>query len=466
MRSFLRHRRPGLVALVAAGLVLLGLQAPQATGETTSDVSPISLSSGQFQLTDTSYAAATDNLYDNVLTQHASLTDVITTNYTTNSDGDTDSWLNLRSMVSCPAADPGLPTVPTTEVWCWSPSHEDDTTTAWMPQGIATTGEADGSDGAIQGDRVVAVSWHEVNSDSSVTGCKANNLLKLTLIDRDTLQYRHVLLVVPTSTGSGATNYTYVTGHGGGIAWYAGYIFVTDTTHGIRVFDLNKMAKVDQYGSNVSTVGVNSGKSSACGYPYVVPEVHQYFQPSHTDTCSNGPVDPNYLCFSWLSLDKTNGSPYSLVTGEWYGSDNGGRIVRYQLNPASAATSPGLLATSGGKTVVQDAYTATHYDGLQGGMTWTDPTTGQLKFAFQKGCGTDPGVFSTTWVGDLRNTQTCYDSSKNPVGNWAAGPPEDVAYWPQIAPMTTDELWGLTEGPGIRTVYAVPFTGGAVQNLH
>ncbi|GIH16880.1 hypothetical protein [Rugosimonospora africana] len=457
-------RRLIIGVAVACTVTVLAGQEP-VNAETTSDIAAVSLASGQFQLTDTSYAAATNHLYSAYLTSHATLTDVITTNFTTNSAGATDPWMNLRTMTSCPAGDSGLPTVPTTVAWCWSPSHADDTTAAWDPQGIATTGDADGSDGAIQGDRVVAVSWHyQTASGSGGSGCQTQNLLKLTLIDRDTKEYRHVLLVEPTSTSSTASNYTFVTGHGGGIAWYGDYIYVTDTTHGIRVFDLNKLARVTTYGSNVTTVGISSGKSSACGYAYVVPEVHRYFQPQTPGSCASaGPIDPNYLCFSWLSLDKTGAAPYKLVTGEWYGGVNGGRIVRYQLNPASAATNPGLLTTSGGKTVVQDAYRAVHYDGLQGGMTWTDGN-GRLNFAFQKGCGLSPGVFSVSWVGDLRDTTTCASG-----GNWAAGPPEDLAYWPRVAPMTTDEIWGLTEsadGAGIRTVYAIPFTGGPVQNLH
>lgn len=70
---------------------------------------------------------------------------------------------------------------------------------------------------------------------------------------------------------------------------------------------------------------------------------------------------------------------------------------------ASASTYPGLLNLSGGKTVIQDAYAASRYVGLQGGMTWTDGA-GLVNVAFHKGCALQPAVFSHTWVGDTRAT--------------------------------------------------------------
>jgi hypothetical protein len=192
----------------------------------------------------------------------------------------------------------------------------------------------------------------------------------------------------------------------------------------------------------------------------VLPEVHRYYQSGTPTSCDGTAIDPDHLCFSWLSLDKTGGAPYKLVTGEWYGSVNGGRIVRYQLNSASATTNPGLLTTSGGKSVIQDAYTANRYDGLQGGMTWTD-SSGVLNFDLHKGCGVQPGVFSHTWIGDTRATTTCASG-----GNWSAGTPQALSYWPVLGSTQVDELWGLTEQPGQRAVFAVGFTDPTVQALH
>ncbi|MFB7620677.1 hypothetical protein [Kitasatospora sp. NPDC056181] len=485
-----------LAALAAVCTAVLAGPAP-ASAAGTPVVKPLTPAPGQFRLTDTSYEAATDNLYTRYLRNHASLTDVVTTDYTTNSAGQPDSWMNLRQMQACSGtATAGLPpTVEKKTAWCWSSAHADDTTQHWYPQGLSTTGTADGGDGEIQGRSVTAVSWHYKAYDGEPAGgCKSDNLLKLTLIDRTTRKYRHVLLAEPTSTSSGAANFTFVTGHGGGIVWYANYLYVTDTANGIRVFDLDKLAKVDTYGSGVSTVGIDNGRSSACGYPYVLPEVHRYFQPRKAPDCSaSAPLDPASLCFSWLSLDKTGGgSTFKLVTGEWYGDTYGSRVVRYQLNPASAATDPGLLATSGGRSLVQDAYSTDGYRGLQGGMTWTDGQ-GLVNFAFSKGCGTKPAVFSHTWSGDTRPVTGCGSGTAS-GGNWGAGSPQALSYWPKLGTTQVDELWGLTEGicrakgdphftPGaddtgvcadytgtttasLRTVYAVGFTDPQVQGLH
>ncbi|MCK1818675.1 hypothetical protein MTQ10_03410 [Streptomyces sp. XM83C] len=489
-----RIRGSRLLAWVAAGAALLtALTAQPATAAESPTMTKLSLGADRFKLTDTSFVSATNKLYNDHLTKHVDLTDVVTTNFTTNSSGAADSWMNLRSMRSCTGTETkALPPVGTKNAWCWSSAHTDDTTPHWWPQGMSTTGTADGGDGAIQDRRVAAVAWHyRTLSGETSAGCKTNNLLKLTFLDRDTLKYRHVLLVEPTGSGSG---FKYVTGHGGGIVWYANYIYVTDTAHGIRVFDINKMAKVDTYGSGVSTYGISGGRSSACGYPYVLPEVHYYKQAGTPSDCSGNSIDPDRLCFSWLSLDKTGGGPYKLVAGEWHGYVDGGRVVRYQLNPTSASSYPGLLNMSGGRTVIQDAYAASRYRGLQGGMTWTD-AQGVLHFGFHKGCGTKPGVYSHTWVGDTRAGTSCAAG-----GNWAAGPPQALSHWPRLGTQTVDELWGLTEGIcagstlrsqhsefkavpesettdacrhhtgagnlSLRTVFTVGFSDPAVQNLH
>ncbi|GHH84943.1 hypothetical protein GCM10017771_15820 [Streptomyces capitiformicae] len=306
-----------------------------------------------------------------------------------------------------------------------------------VPQGLSSTGTADGGDGAIQDKRVTAVAWHSKTFKTNLAGdveandkCRTNNLLKLSFIDRDTKKYRHVLLVEPTESGA---DFKFVTGHGGGIVWYANCIYVTDTSNGIRVFDINKLGKVDTYGSGLNSHGFDSaGKSSACGYPYVLPQVRYYKQatPPPSGGCdadaASGTPAANSLCYAWLSLDKSGGSPYKLVTGEWFGDVPGGRVVRYQLNPTSASTYPGLLNMSGGNTVIQDAYEASRYQGLQGGMTWTDDA-GLLNFAFHKGRSLQPAVFSRTWVGDTRALTVCTqrvgetDFSR---GNWAVGTPQ------------------------------------------
>lgn len=462
----------------------------------------------KFQLTSSSQKAAADKLLADHLTTRANLSDVLTNQQFPNSAGVTEDWMKLREMRSCAGKERGaLPPDPINKVvdWCWQKSHGDDVTTDWFPQGMSTTGTADGADGQIQGRSAVAVAWHYENkpkqNEPVGTGCQTHNLLKLSFIDRETKKYRHVLLAEPTVSGTDS-NFKFVTGHGGGIVWYGNYIYVTDTIRGLRVFDINKMAKVDSYGEGVSTYGVNGGKSSACGYGYVLPQVHFYSQPSCTSGTGDRTVAPTEpICHSWLSLDKTSGKPYKLVSGEYH-MGPGGRVVRYQLNDFGAATHPGLLNLSGNKTVVEDAYTLSGYTNVQGGMTWSEGTA-PLNFALQKSCSNVPNVFAKTWVGDTRATRTtgCTGAPLTPggprvqKGNWSAGTVEALSHWPKRhidgANVEVNELWGLTEGVctgtptpktdepfdvctgesgsprlSLRAIYAVGFGDPLVQGLH
>ncbi|AXU13303.1 hypothetical protein [Streptomyces clavuligerus] len=497
----LRGLRALALSLLPAVTLLSG---PEAAGAERPGpaVRRLPLTDGAFGLTATDHRPLADELARTRLTRRVSLADVLDTELTTDSRGRPDGWLGLRRMRACAGAEAlALPPVSRRAAWCWDSSHRDDTTMEWLPQGLSSTGTADGGDGAIQRRSALAIAWHHENPGRPAAGCRSHNLLRLTLIDHATRRYRHVLLVEPTaagpsSTGAGGPGFRYVTGHGGGVVWYGNHLYVTDTVRGLRVFDLGRMAKVDTYGSGVTTYGVGAdGRSSACGYPYVVPQTHTYRQDAAVPAggCgtrgAGGRPAPRALCFSWLSLDKsgsrtataaggtggtggTGGSggtggagAYRLVVGEWYGSVRGARVVRYRLNPMNAPSAPGLLPLTGGRAVPDDAYTADRYTGLQGGMTWTD-TRGVLNFAFHKGCETLPNIFARTWLGDTRPTLTTACQTRDgspdgihPRGNWAAGTVQALSHWPRRDGRAVDELWGLTEKvcpPGRRTARGGP----------
>ncbi|GLF97412.1 hypothetical protein [Streptomyces yaizuensis] len=524
----LRGLRALALSLLPAAALLTGPPAAAADGTGTPGpaVRRLPLADGAFGLTVTDHRAAADELIRTRLTRRAGLAEVVGTELAADSRGRPDPWLGLRRMRACAGRENlALPPVGRRAAWCWDAAHGDDTTMEWLPQGMSTTGMADAGDGAIQNRFAIAVAWHYENPGRSAAGCRTHNLLRLTLIDHTTRRYRHVLLVEPTAKGEAGQGpgFRFVTGHGGGVVWYGNHLYVTDTVNGLRVFDLGRMAKVDTYGSGVTTYGVGAdGRSSACGYPYVVPQTHTYRQsvPVPAGGCGargvGGRPAARALCFSWLSLDRTGArtaaggtggpGPYRLVVGEWYGAARGARVVRYRLNPIGAPAAPGgpgLLALSGGRTVVEDAYSADRYTGLQGGMTWTD-AGGVLNFAFHKGCETLPNIFSRTWLGDTRPTltTTCQTRDRSPDGilprgNWAAGTVQALSHWPRRGALPVDELWGLTEkvcppwsgtrpdavrtpldprdacaghfrsGPlSLRTVFAVGFSDPRVQGLH
>ncbi|KAH1499360.1 hypothetical protein KXV52_001265, partial [Aspergillus fumigatus] len=148
----------------------------------------------------------------------------------------------------------GKPPVGTTpvEAWKWNPG--DMATKKWVPQGI--TGSADASaSGKWDGREMWLVSWHR-DDDKSV---------RVSFVDRKTHKYRHVLLVEPTADD----NFAAVPVHAGGIAWYGEWLYVVDTSHGIRVFDLGQIWQVE----DGDDVGKKGGKYSAAGYLYVLPQI-------------------------------------------------------------------------------------------------------------------------------------------------------------------------------------------------
>ncbi|MER6915719.1 hypothetical protein ABT354_28940 [Streptomyces sp. NPDC000594] len=474
-------------ATLLSGPPAAGAGTDPATGGREPAVRRLPLADGEFGLTPTDLRATADELGRTRLTRRAGLAEVLGTEMLTDSRGRPDSRLGLRRMRGCAGRERlALPPVTQRTAWCWDSAQRDDTTMEWLPQGLSTTGTADSADGAIQNRSAIAVAWHYENPGRTAAGCRTHNLLRLSLIDHTTRRYRHVLLVEPkpaatrgrgrTADGATGPGFDFVTGHGGGIVWYGNHLYVTDTVNGLRVFDLGRMARVDTYGSGVDTYGVGAdGRTSACGYAHVVPQVLSYRQsvPVPPGGCGAkgvaGRPAARSLCFSWLSLDRTGpgagatgpggkggtggpgSGPYRLVVGEWYGAVRGGRVVRYRFNPMTAPDAPGLLALRDGRTVVEDAYSAVRYTGLQGGMTWTDPR-GMLNFAFHKGCETLPNIFARTWLGDTRPTLTTNCQTRDaspdgilPRGNWAAGTVQALSHWPRRGGLRVDELWGLTE---------------------
>ncbi|WP_327346399.1 hypothetical protein [Streptomyces europaeiscabiei] len=208
-----------LAFVAAAAALFAGLTGQPAAAADEPVVTKPTLSGDRFKMTDTSTVSAATTL-DGKLAD-ADLADVVTTNCTTDSSGASDPWMNLRTMRACAGDETkALPPVNRKVAWCWSSAHGDDTTPRWWPQGMSSTGTADGADGAIQDKRVTAVAWHYETFKTNAAGdyeandkCKTNNLLKLTLIDRDTQKYRHILLAEPTEGGA---DFKFVTGRGGG----------------------------------------------------------------------------------------------------------------------------------------------------------------------------------------------------------------------------------------------------------
>lgn len=144
-----------------------------------------------------------------------------------------------------------------TEAWKWNAG--DFKTKSWLPQGITSSADAFGS-GKWNGREAWIVSWYEDGKN-----------VRLSFVDRETHEYRHVLLVYPTADD----DFKSITIHAGGIMWYGNILYVVDTANGIRAFDLENIWEVE----TADGVGkMKDGKGfSADGYRYVLPQTRYAF---------------------------------------------------------------------------------------------------------------------------------------------------------------------------------------------
>ncbi|GID91482.1 hypothetical protein ACFQFC_10190 [Amorphoplanes digitatis] len=317
------------------------------------------------------------------------------------------------------------------ESFCWDPG--DSKVAYWVPQGI--TGSSDTDDDGLWGEkRLIAVSWHY---DKAVAGTSADKGVRISLVDRVTGRYRHVLLVEPTRTAT--PNFTAVPIHAGGLAWLGHYLYVADTRYGLRVFDMERILEVD---TGEDVIGRQGGAYYAYTYQYVVPQVASYRQatPPPSGTCV---PQPDGLCFSSLALDRST-TPDTLVVGEYRdgrsadAAIDGGRVVRY---PVVSDTRRLVLAS--GKAVPLDAVTLPKSN-VQGAQTWKGRYLAGRSSLFKHSFmySGPPGAAMVT-------------------NSWAIGG-EDL-YHEHGAGITAGKLWSVTEhayaeGELIdrRAVFAVP----------
>ena len=156
---------------------------------------------------------------------------------------------------------------------------EDCRTKAWYPQGIAVSRDG----------KIVLVSWYH----------KASNAARVSCVDVANARYRHVRLI----TAAGEPVHT----HAGGLAWHADLLYVTETTKGLRLFDLTRVERTAAEGDD----------------RYALPEIARY-RPA-------GEV----LRFSYTSVDA---AATALLVGEYVDAAPGARLVRWPLGPDGLLT--------------------------------------------------------------------------------------------------------------------------------
>jgi len=215
----------------------------------------------------------------------------------------------------------------------------------WIPQGM--------TQGSVDGFYYALTSWY-YNEDAASPdpnppvspytskGVRISISNISQVIDGQTSKYRHILLVTPTGTGT----YKPVVNHAGGIVWVGNYMYLADTNHGVRVFDLSNIRIMSTDDTCSDKIGKVSSAWCAYGYKYALPEVNQY------TACNSGgtPLSSTDKCFakfSWLGKDTTQ-TQAAILSGEYCNDGDspctadpsgapgmGGRLYRWSYDSAS-----------------------------------------------------------------------------------------------------------------------------------
>ncbi|REG22654.1 hypothetical protein ATI61_119186 [Archangium gephyra] len=212
----------------------------------------------------------------------------------------------------------------------------DMSTTDWVPQGLTA--------GVSGSTNVAIVAWHYTLS-SPDKGVRIS-VADISDMSLSAVNYRHILLVRPTSSG----NFTTIPEHGGGLAWFGNYLYMADTADGARVFDLTQIREVSTSTTCETAIGKVGTEWCAYGYKYVLPQVSAYVVPSTITS----PCRPK---FSFLGKD-TRGSTDVLLSGEYCNNTGtgcpydgstpglGGRLYRWPVDSTTyrLKTVSGLVA--------------------------------------------------------------------------------------------------------------------------
>ncbi|MGW4031597.1 hypothetical protein ACWEFL_20150 [Streptomyces sp. NPDC004838] len=272
---------------------------------------------------------------------------------------------------------------------CWT--DDDATSTEWIPQAITGVSDAqeDENWGNSPADPVAVASYDAENPGRAeyhpddncqllVTPEACNEKgVRVSFINQQTGRYRHVLLVWPYENSHGHASFDALHAkeascppgvqspecraqdgiHAGGMTWYGNYLYVADTSNGLRVFDMRHILDLDHdqnpnvhdrtpdgLVSNVldtRRVGRQNNVWYSYGYRYVMPQVatlHLTATPP-SGTSGNRCYTTGRPKVSFVALDRTGTDHLSI--GEYCNTDNGGnspgRIGTYPMASVAAA---------------------------------------------------------------------------------------------------------------------------------
>ena len=144
--------------------------------------------------------------------------------------------------------------------------------------------------------------------------------------------------------------------HAGGVSWYGDYLYVADTGHGMRVFDMRKILKTNT-GGTADQIGHQSGTLYyAHNYAYVLPQI---------GTITSNTTSGTNLSWSSISLDRVSKSivmaEYTCQSGCTDYPNRAPRAIRYPFasvrrrsprrrRPARRCSCPGTTSTAWRRT--------------------------------------------------------------------------------------------------------------------
>ncbi len=274
----------------------------------------------------------------------------------------------------------------------------------WWPQGITTSADADDTE-AVHDRQLLITSWYSRGASPGVPGPNMGS--RITIVDLETLRYRHVLLVTATTDAFGRPEVQPLRVHAGGLVWFGPYLHVAGTKRGLYTCHLDDLMHVESDGETF-------------GYRYVLPVRYVYNAFAADDT--------ELLRYSFLSVDRS-ANPPELVAGEYGVSEMSTRLARFHLDRDTQ-----LLH------VEEDgcARPVFLHDGGVGHMQGAAIVNGTYYVTSSRG----RWRLGTLYVGEpgaLKRFRFAL-----PPG------PEDISYWP-----SRNQLWSLTEYPGRRVVFAM-----------
>jgi hypothetical protein len=281
--------------------------------------------------------------------------------------------------------------------WGFRWNDEDGASERWWPQGITNSAHVPGVDR-----RLLVTSWYAKDLPGDREPDRGS---RITVVDLETLRYRHVLLVVP-EIRDGAARMRPLTVHAGGLVWAGPFLHVAGTRHGLFTCRMDEI------------IAVEPGDDTF-GHRYVLPVRFGY---DATD-------DHDQMRYSFLSLDRSTDVPH-LVAGEYGRGEMTTRIVRYPVDPETFHLDAEEDGVS--RPVTFDERGVGHMQGaaIVGGRYYVSTSRGRWRLgAMQVG---EPGAFRTHRLA-------------MPPG------PEDVCHRAD-----DDLLWSLSEYPGKRFVFSMP----------